>query len=300
MAIETTFFRSLLQPLFIRRDDKEEPRKVRWIGKKEPAPINTGGNKSVQPPERKTKRGYRNLASITLGEVNDAYKLFADQLVPNANPTWIAPNTFYMIELVQDREDRPPAIFGRVRTCYPSDGHIQNIQEMELHLPRKGDAPDLVHLRAGEITGQVQGYLLQVKFHITKEEILDFSGSEIHFIQQGFSQEFIASYLDFLEIDEGDQATFPPLLLISSRWYASAPESLKPEIREKLTRLVSRNKLIFDYHPDHLPAEIRMLNKELGLKAGFSEVFLVEPETPGQTLQIIQRQFGAYFTKPGI
>jgi hypothetical protein len=57
--------------------------------------------------------------------------------------------------------------------------------------------------------------------------------------------------------------------------------------------------LIFNYHPeDRLPREIQRLNKVLGLKAGFTDTFLIEPETPEQTVNILARAFDKLFQQP--
>jgi hypothetical protein len=87
--------------------------------------------------------------------------------------------------------------------------------------------------------------------------------------------------------------------VISSRWFASIPVSVQPEIREKLTKLIHWNKLFFNYHPElQLPREIHSLNRELGMKAGFTEHHLIEPENPQQTVQILARTFDKLFDQP--
>jgi hypothetical protein len=73
---------------------------------------------------------------------------------------------------------------------------------------------------------------------------------------------------------------------------------MQPEIREKLTKLVHWNKLIFNYHPERLPREVRTLNRELGFKPGFTEIFLIEPEDAEQTVQIVSKTFDKIFNQP--
>jgi hypothetical protein len=203
-----------------------------------------------------------------------------------------------MIELTQDNDNRPSAVFGRVRNCYPGDGHIQNIQEMELSFPRKVGAPEVIHLRSRDISGQVQSYCLRVMFYGTPEDMQDFSDRQDQFNHRGYVLDFKTNFLDLLELDVQDQGVMLEVHILSSRWFNSLPDTILPEIREKLTQIVYRNPLVFNYHPEHLPSTVRTLNRELHLKAGFSETFLLEPETPEQTLQIIQKQFDAYFVHP--
>src|SRR6185503_18086090 len=161
----------------------------------------------------------------------------------------------------------PPAIFGRVKTCYPSDGYIQNIQEMEIHFPQKDGAPDVVLLHADEIIHDphkpVQSYCVRVKFLAAPEDMADFDGYENLFLEQGFLPEFESGYIDLLELSEQNHSTLPWFYIISSRWFASIPESLQPEIRSALQNLIRWNKLIFNYHPKAWTSEIRTLNGEL-------------------------------------
>ena len=298
--LETILKSSLFLPRFIQTGNSE-PRKVHWVRNKEPTQLNQsqGGRKNDDSPKKKDARGYRDLGTIRLGEVSDAHRLFASQLIPSPYPGWIAPNYFCMIHLAQKRDDRPPAIFGRVKTCYPSDGVIQNIQEMELLFPGKDSKPDVVLLRTEDIlqaqNKSVQSDCIRVKFLASPEDAADFTTQENLFIQHGFVPEFSTGYIDLLDINEHNHGTLPWLFVIGSRWFVSIPESIQPEIREKLTRLIHWNKLIFNYHPERLPVEIQTLNRELGLKAGFSDVFLYEPENPHQTAKIIIESFDRIF-----
>ena len=300
MALETIVKSSLFLPRFTHTGN-EEPRKVHWVGNKEPArqSQDQGGKKNDDSPKKKNSRGYRDLSTITLGEVSDAHKFLASQLTPSPYPGWIAPNYFCMIHLAQNHDDRPPAIFGRVKACYPSDGVLQNIQEMELLIAGKESKPDVVLLRAEDVlfsqNKPVQSDCIRVKFLASPEDAADFKGHESRFLQQGFVLEFNMGYIDLFDISEHTHAVLPWLFVIGSRWFASIPESVQPEIREKLTKLIHWNKLIFNYHPDRVNREIRTLNRELGLKAGFSDIFLYEPETLQQTAKIITESFDRIF-----
>jgi hypothetical protein len=309
MTFETILKPFSLFPHFAQMGNDEPPpsgmkRKIHWVGHKEAVEQkqDTGGNQNGPAPQP-DPRGYRDLASITLGEVNDVYKYYADQLLPSPYPAWLATNYFYMIPLARKRTTRPPAVFGRVKTCYPSEGVVQNVQELELSLPCKDRTPDVVHLRADDIhitpNKLLQSYCVRVRFLVTPEDIADFAEQDALFLQQGFLPEFSTSYIDLLDINEHNHVTLPWLYVISSRWFASIPVSVQPEIREKLTKLTHWNKLIFNYHPElQLPREIHSLNRELGMKAGFTEHHLIEPENPQQTVQIVARTFDKLFDQP--
>ena len=309
MTLETAFKRFSLFSHLIQMGNDEPPpsgmkRKTHWVGQKEAVEQKreSGEKKGGEPPKKKDSRGYREISSITLGEVDAAYKFYAGQLVFSPSPAWIAPNYFCMIHLAPKREPRPPALFGRIKTCYPSDGYLQNVQELELLLPSKDHAPDVVHLHANDILNTperpLQSYCVRAKFLVLEEDIADFAGRETLFLQQGFAPEFSSAYIDLLDVNEHTHQSLPWMYVISSRWFASIPVSMQPEIREKLTKLIHWNKLIFNYHPEHLPREIRTLNRELGFKPGYTEIFLIEPENSEQTIQIVSKTFDKIFTVP--
>jgi hypothetical protein len=308
MALETLLRRSLFSRPFIQTGN-DRPRKPHWVGDKGPTPAQHGqtpGSPSGRDDDRSARRpdprGYRDLASLTLGEVQDAYHFFKSQLIPSPYESWVATNYFCMLELVRRRDGRPPVVFGRVKTCYPSDGYINNIQDMELYFPNKNKNPDTVLLRAEDIlldpAKPVQSYGVRVQFFASPEDMADFGQYENLFLEQGFIPEFTHGYIDLLDMNEQSHAAYPWLYVIGSRWLASIPESVQPEVREKLKSLIQWNKLIFNYHPDRLPREIRSLNRELGYKAGFTDIFLIEPEDPPQTVKIIQSTFEKLFQQP--
>jgi len=173
---------------------------------------------------------------------------------------------------------------------------------MELYFPNKNKEPDTVLLRAEDIlldpAKPIQSYCMRVKFFASPEDIADFDQYGNLFLDKGFIPEFTPGYIDLLDLSEHDHDTYPWLYVIGSRWLASIPESVQPEIRERLKSLIQWNKLIFNYHPERLPTEIRSLNRELGYKAGFTDIFLVEPENPQQTTQIVSSTFEKIFQGP--
>jgi hypothetical protein len=163
--------------------------------------------------------------------------------------------------------------------------------------------PDVVHLHAEDIllkpNKPIQSYCVRVRFLATHEDIADFAEQEQIFLQQGFLPEFSTNYIDVLDVNEHNRASLPWMYVISSRWFASIPVSMQPEIREKLTKLIHWNKLIFNYHPELLlPREVHSLNRELGMKVGYTEFFLIEPENPNQTAQIVVKTFDKLFNQP--
>lgn len=293
MTLEIALRRPLVLPRFVQVGGGEPP-KAHWINKPATQGQEQGtSNNNSNTPKKKNSRGYRDLSTITLGEVDDAYQFFAAQLVPSPYPSWIAPNCFCMIHLVE-KDDQPSVVFGRVKNCYPSDGQIQNIREMELLFPREDGKPDTILLRAGDIRF-VESYFVRVKFLATREEAVEFGESEGLFTQQGFVPEFEHGFIDFIESNKQDQLSLQWIYLISSRWFASIPESVKPEIGEKLRTIIHDSPLAFNYHPEYLHSEVRRLNRELGFQAGYTDYFLIEPKNHQQSVQIIAKTFGEIF-----
>ena len=311
MALETAIKRFSLFDHFAQMGNDEPPpsgmkRRLHWVGNKESVEQkqDPGGKRSGQPPKQKDERGYRDLASLTIGEVNEAHHYFKQQLLPSPYQTWIAPDHFCMIHLTRKRGHRPSAVFGRIKTCYPSDGYVQNIDEVELLLPHKVHAPDVIHLNGDDIlitpNKPFQSYCVRVRILAHPDDIADFNGQETLFLQSGYLPEFQTGFIDLLEINEHNHNSLPWLYVISSRWFASIPASVQSEIREQLTKMIHWNKLIFNYHPERLPREVRSLNRELGFKAGYTELFLIEPENPEQTVQIVAKTFDKIFSQPMI
>jgi len=311
MTFEIALKRSLLIPHFAQKRDEKTPspgRKIHWVGDREPAQSRQKQNQPAGPKDHKPNqeeggdpRGYRELSTIPLGEVSDAQNYFASQLLPSPYPAWMATNHFCLLHLARQR-GRPPAIFGRVRTCYPSDGYVQNIQQMEIHFPQKDRVPDVVLLHADEISHDpqkpAQSFCVRLKFLATPEDMADFDGYENLFLEKGFLPEFENGYIDLLELSDQSHAALPWLYVISSRWFASIPESLQPEIRSSLQNLMYWNKLIFNYHPKALSPEINTLNDEIGFNYGFTEHYLITPQNPQQTAQIVASSFEKIFSQP--
>ena len=314
MNIDFALKCSILSYFAQKGDDKTPPsgmKRIHWVGDGGPSQPgqdqNQGGkrneNKSNKREEQFVRQatGYRELSSVMLGEVRDAQKYFAHQLLSSPYRAWLGTNYFCIIDLVR-KPGCPPALFGRIKTCYPSDGYVQNIQDLEIYFPQKDRSPDVLLIHADDISHDphkpVQSYCMRVKFLASDEDIADFNGYEDLFLEQGFLPEFDTGYIDLLDMHEQNQAVLPWFYVISSRWFASIPDSVRVEVREQLRKLIHWNKLIFNYHPEILANEIRSLNREVGYKHGFTEFALIEPETPQQTAHIISAMFEKIFQQP--
>jgi hypothetical protein len=296
MALETALRGLGLLPGFIQTGNGE-PRKAHWLGNKQstkPDQAQQGGQHDDGSPKRPDPRGYRPLSSLTLGEIEDAYQHLAAQLVPSHAEGWIAKNYFCQLPLKRRGGDRPPLVFGRVKTVYPSDGHIHNIEEMELYFPRRAVAPDLLHIGAHDISLErpSQTYCVGVKFYVSPQEMADFSQSENIFIEKGFAPLYENGYLDLLDVHEQNYSALPWLHVVGSEWFASIPDSVQPEIRSHLRELVHGDKLIFNYHPRRHALRYLSLNEELDFNYGFTENFLIMPQNTEQTLKKVDESFG--------
>ena len=94
MTFEIALRRSLLLPHFAqKRDDKTSPpgRKIHWVGDKEPTRPgqgqNQGGKQKDNKPnqdEGRDTRGYRELSTITLGEVSEGAEVLCQSTTPQS------------------------------------------------------------------------------------------------------------------------------------------------------------------------------------------------------------------------
>ena len=307
MTFEIAFKRSLLSPSFIQfDDDKPRPsdeahvlgRGVQKISKGQNQDQG-GRNEKESKPGKYDERGCRRLTSIPPGEVKRAYQFYEKQLTPTSYGSFIATNHFYMIDLAQ-REDVPAVLFGRVNVCLPGDGPIQNFREMELSFPQQGNKPDAVVLHPRDILphGNIQSYCIRVKFLGTQDDIAEFIRAENIFFDDGFALDFQTGYIDLLDLNESDKDALPWFHVISSRWFASIPDSMQEEVRSSLKKLIEWDSLILNYHPDHMPFDVKTLNRELGFQHGYTTAVLIEPRNPGQVLQIIKPTFDRIFAQP--
>ena len=299
MALETALRRLVLLPGFIETGNGE-PRKAHWLGSKQSNPPQQDQKKRGQddrPPQRPDPRGYRPLASLTLGDVEDAYRAFEAQLVVSPAEGWIAKNYFCQLPLKRRIDDRPPLVFGRIKTVYPSDGHLHNMEEMEMYFPQRDAPPDLLHIHDHDISLQKpsQSYCVGVKFHVSEEEMADFRGAENIFIEKGFAPLYDIGYLDLLDLNEQNHAARPWLHVVGSGWFASIPDTVQPEIRQQLRNLVRWGSVIFNYHPRRHALRYLSLNEELDFNYEFTEHYLVAPQNTEQTLKKVEESFDEIF-----
>lgn len=289
-------------PRFLRTHADEPEQKYHWVGKASETPREnrTPAGKGGQKPRKKSKSKYNSPADITLGEVEQAIELFERQLVP-AHENWIAKNHLCTIPLKRIQDGRPPLIFGYVTACFPSDGHLENVEDLELLFPRRDAPPDLLRLHRDDISlysGETaQSYYLRVQFKGTAEDEAEFAGSEEMFHANGFHLDLDPGYCDLLEMNEQNQSDYPRLYVIGSRWLASLPDSRYFEVTNRLKEMLGWGRRIVNYHPDWLPKEVHTLNRALGLKYKLSKNFLTEPESPQETAQTLKIEFGEMFNQ---
>lgn len=301
MTLEITFrLPFTLQRVFRAQSEESPQQEYHWVGHKRSIQNRGIEQKSQNQDSRdkKTKQTYRSLSSITLGEVEDSIRLFEHQLIP-AHQNWIGKSYFCKIPLKRKRDGRPPVIFGRVKTCYPSDGFLENVEDIELLFPNASGKPDPLLIQKSEISRYsqkfVESYYIRVQFLASPEDMTDLADSASLFAANGFLPEFDSSYYSLLEMTELNQFTYPWLYVIGSRWFDSVPDSLQAEVSAKLEKMLSWKKQIFNYHPNWLPKEINTLNRILGYKYGFTSTVLTEPENPQETAYIIDKTFHKMF-----
>lgn len=299
MTLEISLRRPFTLPRVFWAGNGESRQDYHWVGHKQNAeqePVSTG-EKNQKPPNEKDKQKYLLLTELTLGDVEDAIKLFDHQLIP-AQENWIGKNTFCQIPLKRKR-GQPPMIFGRVKTCFPSDGFLDNVEEMELYFPRKDSAPDVIHIYKDEISRksqmQVQSNFVRVRVLASAEEKAELGESASMLNVNGFHPEFEPGYLDILDITEANQSAYPWMYVIGSRWFGAMPESLHAEMIAKLKEMIGWGKQIVNYHPGFLAKEIPTLNDVLNYQFGFTPQLLVEPRNVEQLSNIIYRMFDNLF-----
>lgn len=276
-----------------------EPRKAHFLGKKAAARIEKQdqGGKQDQTPQEQETGPYRSLASISLGEVRDALDHFIPQLVPSPVEGWISRNYFCQLPVRQRTETQSPVVFGRVNTSFPSDGHIQNIKQMEMYFPGANPDLDLLSIRRGDLLLQepVYSYCVGMKMFLSEAEMTDFSRSENIFIEKGFAPIYKSSIFDLIDLNEQHQASHLWLNVVGSEWYATLPDTVQPEIRERLRDLADWGKVVLNYHPRHYSMRYPSLNDALDFHYGFTKHYLIAPQDTGQTLQMVEKLFEQLF-----
>lgn len=301
MTLEISLRPPLSLPRLLRAHSDEPEQEYHWIGQtRETSQDNTGpGKHGKEPQAKKGKKEYRSLSTIDNHEVDEVTRIFGPQIVRSPLDGWIARNYFCGVHLKSRLGKRPPVIFGRVKSCYPEEGHAENIQEFDLLFPNIKAEPDLVHLQAGLINFRaqqpVESFYLRVRFLLLAEEMKEFYNRDALFLAEGFQPEIRNDYLELLEMNEQNQASYPWLYVIGSRWLTSVPDFRYDIILGRFKEMLGWGKCIINYHPDWLPKEIRSLNRALGFKYKLTKHFLTEPENPQQTASILAFEFNEKF-----
>lgn len=299
MTLELTFRPpfSLQRLLHSHADEPEQG--YHWIGKTQDTPQKNVeyGKKDDGPQKKRDKKGYRPLSTLERHEVDEISRMFEPHLVRSPLDGWIMRNQFCRVHLKGVK--RTPVVFGRVKSCYPAEGHADNMHEFDLLFPNRGTEPDIFQIQAGMINFRVaqpvETYCLGVRFLFSEEEKADFRNREELFLVEGFQPEIQDDYLELLEINERSQAFLPWLYVIGSRWLTSIPDFRYDVFLSRLREMLGQGRRIVNYHPDWLPKEVHSLNRELGLKYKLTKYYLTEPETPQETAQALQIEFGDMF-----
>jgi len=303
MTLEITLRPPLSLPRLLRAHSDEPEQEYHWIGQTRETPLgDTEPDKpGKEPREKKDKKKYRPLSTIDNYDVDEITRVFAPQLMRSPLDGWIARNNFCRVHLKSQMGKRPPVIFGRVKSCYPEEGHAENIQEFDLLFPNKNAEPDVVRLQAGMINFRaqrpVESFYLRVRFLFLVEETREFHNRDGSFNAEGFQPEFQNDYLELLEMNEQNQASHPWLYVVGSRWLTSVPDFRYEIILSKFKEMLGWGKRIINYHPDWLPKEIYSLNRALGFKYKLTKHFLTEPEDPQQTANVLALEFNEIFNR---
>lgn len=310
MSFQIAFKRSLLLPEWLQFGENKPPPKPKGIfshllggegaeyfeegktpdGQNEPGPENGG---------KYDERGCRKLWTIPPGEVQDAFALYDKQLFPTADGAVIKKNSFYTLPMLK-YSGAPSFIFGRVKVCMPTDGHIQDVHEVELEFPQAGGGPERVAIGPHNIDTQIQiqSYRIRMKFYGTEDDRADFVRHERKFAEAGFAFDFSDNFIDLFELDLLERESLPWFHVIGSRWFAAVPHSWQEEVRKKLNQLSAQETLILNYHPRHTPADVHKLNDELDFQYRLTEFYLTDPKTPAQVHYMVKTIFEKIFSKP--
>lgn len=302
MTLEISLNPPFSFPRMMHTQKGESPRReaAHWVGpRQDQAREKSDNQKNATPTQKKDQRGYRPLSDITIGEVNDVVQSYNPQLVPAPLNGWIRKNYFCLVHLKTINRTRPSAIFGRVKSCYPAESHADNIQEVELYIPRRDGSPDIVPLYPGDINYDaptpVQSYCLRLQLLFTDDELAEFEGSIEGFAGRGFLPQQDLDLMNLLDMTEENHQSYPWLYVIGSRWCADIPDSMYEDVKWKLDKMLAWGMQIVNYHPDWLSKEINPLNKILGYKYKLTRNFLTEPENPDQTARVLASTFNENF-----
>lgn len=301
MTLEITLRPPFSIPRLLRTHSDEPQQEYHWIGRTQetsrgnPDPGRQGEN----PREKMGKSGHRPLSTITRDEVDEIVRFYEPQLVRSPLDGWIARNNFCRVHLKSRIGKCPAVVFGRVKSCYPSEAHADNVQEFELLFPNENAEPDVIQVQSDIINFHapqpVESFCLRTCFLLLPEETAEFLKQDGLFLKNGFAPEIKTDYMELLDMNDRNHNSHPWLYVIGSRWLASIPDSRYYEIKGAIKDLLGWGKLIFNYHPDWLPKEVNTLNRILGYKYEFTPDLLTEPGNPQETAFIMAKLFEMSF-----
>ncbi len=311
MIFETAFKRLLFLPELLQFGEKKpRPPKPKGIfshlmggeGAEYFEEGKTPGGQNDPGPENGGKydaRGCRKLWMIAPGEVQDAFTLYEKQLILTDDGAVIKKNSFYTLPMLK-YSGAPSFLFGRVTVSMPTDGYLQDVQEVELAFPQAGGKPERVVVEPHNVDtqNQIQSYRIRMKFYGTEDDRADFSRHERKFAEVGFAFDFSDNFTELLELDPLERESLPWFHVIGSRWFSAVPHSWQEDVRKKLNWLCAQETLILNYHPSHAPADVNNLNDELDYTYRLSDFYLSDLKKPEQIIYMVKTIFNKIFMDP--
>lgn len=308
MSFEIAFKRPLFMPGLLRFGEENPPPpkpKKFWshtLGANEAGPFRDGqfsdgqNEPGAENNGKYDERGCRRLPTISPGEVQSAFALYEHQLIPTDDGALVRKNNFYAIPLLR-YSGAPSYIFGRVKVCMPADGHIQDVDELELAFPQVRGEPERVVIEPHDanLEDVIQSYRIRVRVYGTEEDRADFQQVSQNFAQAGFALDFADKVSELLELNLLEGESLPWFHVIGSRWLAKIPRARRNDVRQMVYRLCAHETLLINYHPRHT---VRTLNDELDFQHRLTEFYLSELKTPEQVRLTVRVLFEKIFQQP--
>lgn len=262
-----------------------------------------GGSQNGRGSGRGSFRRFEkiNVWDITYDEVTNVYECFQPKLKLSQESTKVVENNFCTFSLVQQDDDRPPELFGRVLSLYPGAGNIERVRQMELLFPRFDQSPGLVTLKgATEISPDTperppESYSVRAQFFANDEDEQELRGQGGLFREHGFEPEFLSSHDNlfyFHTLEEADMMEMPWVIVVGSRWLSELNKDEYPVVTSNLFNLLMLNRVIINYRPER----VMPLKKIINIKA-HPDLF-EEVETPDDVLDAVDRKFWEMFMYP--
>ncbi|MFT3895294.1 MAG: hypothetical protein QM730_27025 [Anaerolineales bacterium] len=241
------------------------------------------------------------LTEVTDTDVEMAMQFFGPQLRTAWDHNLIKKQRFCTIRLVGN--GGPAVIFGRVSTCYPHDGEIRSIRQMDILFPRLETEPAIVTVTEKDILSDDFGdpptsYLFRIQILGDAEDGSEFEGKDEDFQKKGFSAELNYEFDDLQSFHiQSDEQKFsmPWVYVISSRWISMLPKDIYAVVFANLKNiLMQRNRIIINYHPDGYSS----LNKVFKLRPGVSPIWFHDADTVDDVLDITEQTFNSLIMRP--